>query len=207
MSLSPRHEVHLKARKIERCSLGDHSRLVPNRCDRGGRRSGNGLHSRLPTILQQLAALGADGITQRFRQQVAALCFRRVDAAIEVLLVTSRGSGRWIIPKGWPIKGKAHSEAALTEAREEAGVNGVADMVPVGRYTYLKELADGKVVPCCVDVYPVEVTSVADNFKERDQRRFDWVDPLEAARRVREIELKSLLANFRPRTRSATRNK
>ena len=56
------------------------------------------------------------------RVQVAALCFRETDTGKDVLLITSRGTGRWIVPKGWPIDGMGGSEAALREAWEEAGV-------------------------------------------------------------------------------------
>lgn len=96
------------------------------------------------------------------------------------------------------MKGKEPHEAAAIEAWEEAGVRGKVRRAPIGRYTYLKELDDGKVVPCVVDLFQVEVKEIRNEFKERGQRRIDWVSLDEAARRVREIELKSLLINFRP---------
>ena len=122
-------------------------------------------------------------------------------------MITSRESGRWIIPKGWPMKGKAPHEAAAIEACEEAGVRGKVAKMPVGRYTYLKELDDGKVVPCVVEMFQIEVREVKAAFKEQGQRRLDWVSPDEAARRVREIELKSLLVNFKPLDKQARRRK
>lgn len=54
------------------------------------------------------------------------------------------------------------------------------------------------VVPCIVDLYQIEVTEVFDDFKERGQRQLAWVRPDEAARRVRELELKSILVDFKP---------
>ncbi|WP_454855020.1 NUDIX hydrolase [Rhizobium binxianense] len=152
-------------------------------------------------LLQQLARRPDKLFTGAFRQQYGALCFRRVDggAEIEILLVTSRDSGRWLIPKGWPMKKKKPYEAAAIEAWEEAGVRGAVNKRPVGRYTYLKELDDGDVAPCIVDVFQVEVQELRGEFKELGQRVLDWVSPDEAARRVREIELKSLLVDFRPR--------
>lgn len=96
------------------------------------------------------------------------------------------------------MKGKKPFEAAATEAWEEAGVSGAAKKKPVGRYTYLKELDDGNVAPCIVDVFQIEVAQVRTDFKEQGQRLLDWVSPDEAARRVREIELKSLLVDFKP---------
>ncbi|AVA23800.1 NUDIX hydrolase [Rhizobium sp. NXC24] len=151
-------------------------------------------------LLQQLARTPEKLFAASFRNQYGALCFRYKDNAdnIEMLLITSRDSGRWIIPKGWPMKGKKPHEAAAIEAWEEAGVRGKVRKTPVGRYTYLKDLDDGNVVPCVVDLFQLEVKEVRADFKEQGQRQLDWVSPGEAARRVREIELKSFLVNFKP---------
>ncbi len=149
------------------------------------------------TLLQQLAAKPDKLFTGAFKQQYGALCFRRGPNSIEVLILTSRASGRWVIPKGWPMKKKKPYEAAATEAWEEAGVRGTVGKKPIGRYTYLKWLDNGDVAPCIVDIYPVEVLEQVDDFKERGQRVLAWVEPEEAARRVREIELKSLLVDFK----------
>lgn len=153
------------------------------------------------TLLQQLAAKPEKLFSGAFRQQYAALCFRYLpqDTGIEILVVTSRDSGRWIIPKGWPMKGKKPYEAAAIEALQEAGVSGKIRKKPVGSYTYLKLLDDGDVAPCIVDVFQIEVTETAGKFKEKGERILAWVSPDEAARRVREIELKSLLVEFVPR--------
>jgi 8-oxo-dGTP pyrophosphatase MutT (NUDIX family) len=152
------------------------------------------------TLLQQLARTPGKLFGKTFGQQYGALCFRYKEGGseVEVLVITSRESRRWIIPKGWPMKGKKPYEVAAIEAWEEAGVRGRAKKKPVGRYTYLKELADGNVAFCIVDLFPIEVTAMMTDFKERGQRAFAWVSPSEAARRVREIELKSLLVNFKP---------
>jgi len=151
-------------------------------------------------LLQQLAQTPEKLFSSAFRNQYGSLCFRyrEVDGEIEILVITSRESGRWIVPKGWPMRGKTPHEAAAIEAWEEAGVRGKVRKVPVGRYTYLKELADGKIVPCVVDLFQVEVKEVKSAFKEQGQRRIEWVSSDEAARRVREVELKSLLVNFKP---------
>lgn len=153
------------------------------------------------TLLQQLAAVPEKLFTGSFRQQYAALCFRYTGSGeeIEVLVVTSRTSARWIIPRGWPMKRKKPHEAAAIEAWEEAGVRGRVRKDAVGRYTYLKMLDNGDVVPCVVDVFQIEITGEETSFKERGERLLEWVRPDEAARRVREIELKSLLVDFRPR--------
>ncbi|SOC92119.1 8-oxo-dGTP pyrophosphatase MutT, NUDIX family [Rhizobium sp. AN5] len=153
------------------------------------------------TLLQQLAAVPEKLFTGSFRQQYAALCFRYTGSGeeIEILVVTSRTSARWIIPRGWPMKRKKPHEAAAIEAWEEAGVRGRVRKDAVGRYTYLKMLDSGDVVPCVVDVFQIEITGEETSFKERGERLLEWVRPDEAARRVREIELKSLLVDFRPR--------
>lgn len=153
------------------------------------------------TLLQQLAAVPEKLFTGAFRQQYAALCFRYAGNGeeVEILLVTSRTSGRWIIPRGWPMKRKKPHEAAAIEAWEEAGVRGRVKKNAVGRYTYLKMLDNGDVVPCMVDVFQIELTEAETSFKERGERLLEWVPPDEAARRVRDIELKSLLVDFRPK--------
>jgi 8-oxo-dGTP pyrophosphatase MutT (NUDIX family) len=157
------------------------------------------------TLLQQLAVVPDKLFTGAFRKQYGALCFRFKENGpeIEILVVTSRDSGRWIIPKGWPMKRKKPYEAAATEAWEEAGVRGTARKKPVGRYTYLKLLDDGDVVPVVVDVFQIEVAEIKADFKERGERVLAWVSPDEAARRVREVELKSLLVDFKPEGKPA----
>ncbi|WJH38666.1 NUDIX hydrolase (plasmid) [Aliirhizobium terrae] len=155
------------------------------------------------TLLQQLAAMPDRLFSGEFRTQYGALCYRWTDDGrdLQVLLITSRGTGRWIIPKGWPMKKKKPYEAAAIEAWEEAGVRGRAKKAPVGRYTYIKWLDDGNVAPCVVEVFQVEVSATATEFKERGQRTLAWLSPEEAARRVREVELKSMLIDFRPKKR------
>jgi 8-oxo-dGTP pyrophosphatase MutT (NUDIX family) len=151
------------------------------------------------TLLQQLAVVPDKLFTGAFRKQYGALCFRNQEQGLEILVVTSRDSGRWIIPKGWPMKRKKPHEAAAIEAWEEAGVRGEVLRKPVGHYTYLKLLDNGDVAPVVVDVFQLEVQEVRTNFKEQGERQLAWVTPDEAARRVREIELKSLLVDFKPR--------
>lgn len=131
------------------------------------------------------------------RLQIAALCHRGSGADKEVLLVTSRGTGRWIIPKGWPIRGLKSNEAALQEAWEEAGVrNSVANSEPVGTYSYDKVLDTGYSVPVEALVYSVEVEDLSEKFPESDQRTRKWMRPEEAANLVNESQLKTLLRQF-----------
>jgi len=129
------------------------------------------------------------------RLQVAALCRRaKGDGTEEVLLVTSRDSGRWIIPKGWPIRGLKSSEAALQEAWEEAGVrNSKADAAPIGTYTYDKRQNAGWDMPVETLVYSVAVNDLSEVFPESHERKRKWVSPSDAAEMVAEPELQMIL--------------
>ncbi|WP_308445967.1 NUDIX hydrolase [Ruegeria spongiae] len=126
--------------------------------------------------------------------QVAALCVRGRKKKQEVLMITSRGSGRWVVPKGWPIDGKTGAEAAVQEAWEEAGV--LAEQVdedPVGSFDYGKGQKDGTTQPVRVSVYRVRVDTLADDFPEAGQRERRWMLPEEAANLVAEPKLQDLL--------------
>lgn len=131
------------------------------------------------------------------RSQFAALCWRPGETGgIEVLLLTSRDTGRWVIPKGWPMGNKPGFAVAEQEAFEEAGVRGVIDPAPLGYFTYDKAMDEGLKIPCRVQVHSLRVTSVRDSFKEKDLRKFAWVNCEEAAGRVNEPELKELILGF-----------
>ncbi len=129
--------------------------------------------------------------------QLAALCWRKTpDRGREVLLVTS-STGRWILPKGWPIGGKRPAETALTEAWEEGGVKKArAVRRPLGNYMATKITTDGDELPCLHKVFAVEVHKMADDFPERDRRERLWVDPKVAAELVHEDGLKDILRKF-----------
>lgn len=129
--------------------------------------------------------------------QVAALCYRDVKMGKQVLLITSRDTGRWIIPKGWPIRGLDASGAARQEAWEEAGVaRGEAEDDAIGSYTYQKTYPEGWAVPVETLVFPVAVEELSDDFPEADERQRKWVSPVEAANMVREPELQSILRDL-----------
>lgn len=93
-------------------------------------------------------------------RQIAALVWRKAGKESEILLITSRISGHWLLPKGWPVEGKSDSESALQEAFEEAGVWGGCDDHPVGSYRYRKMLSGGAAIYCTVDVFAVEAVGV-----------------------------------------------
>lgn len=128
--------------------------------------------------------------------QVAALCLDPKTGLI--LLITSRGTGRWIIPKGWPMTGRSAAGAALREAWEEAGVRGEAIEEPVGHYAYNKRQGRGLSIPINVQVYLINVTSLEEDFPEMAERDREWFTPEEASELVDEDQLKALLRDFRP---------
>ncbi|MDO8884953.1 NUDIX hydrolase [Pseudotabrizicola sp.] len=129
--------------------------------------------------------------------QNAALCWRMHRDRVQVLLITSRDTGRWIVPKGWPISGKTPFETAAIEAWEEAGVQGAVDAsAPLGFYSYDKLRTPKDPIPCHVSVFALRVASLADKFPERKQRRRKWFDAQKAALKVMEPELRSLLAQL-----------
>ena len=135
------------------------------------------------------------------RTQVAALCWRMEDGKPKVLLVTSRETGRWVLPKGWPERGTDAHQDAAREAWEEAGVRGEASPECLGFYAYNKVLGPDKGIPCVVAVYPLEVTALKDTYPEVRERRRKWFSPAKAAEKVAEPELKALLAAFDPARR------
>lgn len=127
------------------------------------------------------------------RPQVGAIVWRPGEhGAPEVLLLTSRETGRWVIPKGWPMKGKKGSAAAAQEALEEAGVLGRVGKEPVGAYTYFKRQRDRFDV-CNVSVYLIAFERQLPKWPEKGQRQSRWFPLEEAALRVQEPGLSALL--------------
>lgn len=130
--------------------------------------------------------------------QYGALCWRSGKDGIEVLLITSRDTGRWVIPKGWPMPGLAPESAAAQEAWEEAGVEGAVSPVCIGRYGYQKCLSVKTSVPCAVSVYGLRVDGLAAAFPEARERRREWFPLQTAATLVAEPELAQIIAGFTP---------
>lgn len=130
------------------------------------------------------------------RVQVAALPWRKTGDDVEVLLVTSRDTGRWVLPKGWPEGQEDLYMAAAREAAEEAGVDGSVSRFEIGRYYYDKVQPSGMEWRCEVLVFPLEVDRLAEKWPEKKRRRREWVSPAEAAKRVREADLAELIAQF-----------
>ena len=131
------------------------------------------------------------------RVQYAALPYRqRGDGSLEVMLVTSRETRRWVIPKGWPIKGRKPHASAAREALEEAGLVGRVGKKAIGTYRYDKRLKSGNAVPCSVEVFPLEVKSQRKHWPEQKERDVRWFAPQEAADAVQETELRDIIRKF-----------
>ena len=131
------------------------------------------------------------------RSQFGALCYRVQKDKVQVLLVTSRRTKRWILPKGWPIAKATPADAALREAWEEAGVEGRVTGNSIGIYTYTKTNS-GETLPIVVAVFPVKVKRLTDDYPEAHQRRRKWFTLKKAAALIDEPELRQILKHFEP---------
>ncbi len=128
--------------------------------------------------------------------QYAALPFRMEGRQTQVLLITSRRTRRWVIPKGWPMDGLKAHEAAATEAAEEAGIAGEVSDRPIGSYRYLKSLKNDQTLAIQVIVFPLRVEGHAPAYKENGQRDLRWFRYQEAASAVAEPSLQHLIRTF-----------
>ena len=136
------------------------------------------------------------GATQVASIQYGALPWRRAGEAIEILLITTRNTRRWIVPKGWPLLGRTPRECAAQEALEEAGVSGKVAEKPLGWFHYDKLRKSGEVVPCKVQIYPMEVSRQRSAWAEKAMRQTRWCSPQEALSHVSEPGLRQLITKF-----------
>ncbi|MEL6518605.1 MAG: NUDIX domain-containing protein [Pseudomonadota bacterium] len=135
-------------------------------------------------------------------RQIAALPIKiNVDGAIKVLMVTSRTTRRWVMPKGWTMDGKKPWKAAEIEALEEAGAVGFIGSDLLGTYTYDKTLEDGTTMPVVVELYPMMVERLRKRWKERRDRTRRWFSLTGAAKRVDEPELQAILRQLADKPR------
>jgi 8-oxo-dGTP pyrophosphatase MutT (NUDIX family) len=138
----------------------------------------------------------APGETGRLAQYAALVWRPSASSGIEVLLITSRETRRWVLPKGWPIKGLRPHQTAAREAWEEAGVEGRTGARKIGVFDYDKRLTGGALQPVRVKVYPLRVEIEHGEWPESAQRERIWLAPEDAAGRVDEPGLSRLLAGF-----------
>lgn len=132
-------------------------------------------------------------------RQVAALPLRRTDAGLaEALLITSRETQRWVIPKGWPMPGLSDPDSAAAEAREEAGVVGKIHHKPLGRYLYWKR-REAHFDLLEVAVYRLDVGGQLKTWRERHERAARWMTLPDAAEAVQEPGLQGILMSLETR--------
>lgn len=124
-------------------------------------------------------------------KQAGAIPYTVVQGQIVFLIITSRGTGRWIFPKGELMPGKQPWEVAAEEALEEAGVQGEVDTAPIGSYRSLKSLSIRRTL-IEVDMYPLRVEHQLDNWPEQGSRHRHWVILPEARRLLSEKRLVEL---------------
>lgn len=146
----------------------------------------------------ELEAMPGEALFREHGKQVAALCWRPSPkrSVLEVLLITSLSSKRWILPKGWQEPGLTPPENAAREAFEEAGVTGQIEPTPIGTYHYLKDKKDGGGMPCSVDVFALEVTKQLEEWPEKNARRMAWMPLEQAIVMVSEPGLRQMLRDF-----------
>ena len=155
-------------------------------------------------VLRSAVAEGPCGMAAR--NQIGALCWRPHGTGHEVLLITSRDTGRWIIPKGWLVPVAATTspptttpaDTAAREAWEEAGIEGSPEEEALGYFAYRKGLDEGRAIPCVVEVFALKVDRLTDRYPEKGERRRKWFRPEKAAKKVDEPDLRQLILSFAP---------
>jgi len=106
-------------------------------------------------------------ITAAKRVQYGALPYRlTAGSRPQFMLITSRETRRWVIPKGNPSSGMVAHTAAAIEAEEEAGVQGLVCPTPLGTYRYRKRQKNGASLMFDVDTSD-DLAVVAAAIEER----------------------------------------
>lgn len=127
-------------------------------------------------------------------RQYGVIPFRdNADGTIEILLITSRETKRWVVPRGNPIRGLPPHESGAQEALEEAGIKGEVAPEPLGTYRYGKRRASGLTDEVLVEVFPLRVREALDDWPEKAERDRQWFPPEAAAAAVAEAELAALI--------------
>jgi 8-oxo-dGTP pyrophosphatase MutT (NUDIX family) len=132
------------------------------------------------------------------RRQVAALPWRRGADGIEILLVTSRETRRWVTPKGGRMAGRTDAQSAALEALEEAGVEGVITEAPIGTFRYLKVLKRRAPRWCVVALHALEVRVEHPVWHEQAERDRAWMSVEQAAACVSEPDLAEIIRAYQP---------
>lgn len=131
------------------------------------------------------------------RLQFGALPWRvSEEGGVEILLVTSRDTRRWVIPKGWPMKGRKPHIVAAIEAQEEAGLHGKVEKAKLGVFEYEKRMKGGASVDCIVEVFSLRVERQRKKWPEKGQRATYWFPYAIAAQQVDEPGLREIILAF-----------
>ena len=136
----------------------------------------------------------------KVREQFGAAPYRIGSDGVEVMLITTRETGRWMVPKGWPIKRLGPLGTALREAYEEAGVRGEVGPA-IGAFDYLKVMRNGPNQICEVEVFPLLVREQLEDWPEKAERERRWFSPADASDAVEEERLRMILADLPERIR------
>lgn len=128
--------------------------------------------------------------------QYGVLPWRHTPDGLQVLLVTTQNTRRWIVPKGWPEEGRTPQESAAREGYEEAGVKGAVADEAVGVFSHKKQLKSGQTITCRIRVYSMEVSDIADDWPEKSARQAKWCPVDEALMLVEESGLRRIIARF-----------
>lgn len=143
------------------------------------------------------AKKSGDAAVPRPRLQYAALPWRvNEDNGVEILLVTSRDTKRWVVPKGWPMKGRKPHIVAAIEAQQEAGIHGKIEKVKLGDFEYEKRMKGGASVDCLVEIFSLRVERQRKKWPEKSQRVTYWFPYAIAAQQVDEPRLRELILAF-----------
>ncbi len=98
-------------------------------------------------------------------RQAGGLPYLQDGVGLEIVLITSRSSGKWIFPKGVIDPGETPESTAVKEAQEEAGVVGRITGEALG--TYEQEKWGGL---ARIDIYPLAVESLLEEWEEQATR-------------------------------------
>lgn len=128
--------------------------------------------------------------------QYGALPWRRTPDGLQILLITTRNTHRWIVPKGWPQTGRSAQECAAQEAYEEAGVSGAVSSQPIGVFNYKKQMKSGQMITCRIRIYGMEVSDIAGDWPEKSARETKWCRLSEALTLVEDLGLRRIIAKF-----------
>jgi hypothetical protein len=126
----------------------------------------------------------------------AALPYRLGRHGLEILLITSRETRGWGIPRGVPTEERHPHRTAEIEAFHAAGVKGAISRKPIGDYADTRALPDGKTAPALVEVYPLLVANEAATWRDKDQRRRVWFPGLEAAEKLGDSGLATVIREW-----------